>query len=224
MCYYKNQTYIQKGYASDLTDAWFGGEKPNLAKSNSCINLPYIIDGDEVITQSNTCLLYLGKKLAIDSEDAFFHNHTVLDQTMDLRNDLMTIVYPFAGKVKSKDDFPDEAKKHIEKAKGHFATLEGCCRGTNMCGAEPQSGDFALFEMIDEHVSICKSLGIDNVIAGFPKLAALHAAMLAEPSLAKYFASDAYAKWSQNNPLATFYTGFEGEFEYGQTETTTVTM
>ncbi len=109
----------------------------------------------------------------------------------------MKIVYPFAGVVKSKEDFPEGAKKHIEQAKSHFAKLESFCKGTYMCGAAPQSGDFALFEMIDEHVSICKSLGIDNVIAEYPKLAALHAAMFAEPSLAKYFASDAYVKWSQ---------------------------
>ncbi len=82
MCYYRNQSYIQKGYGSNLRENWFGADKPNLAKSNSCINLPYILDGDQVITQSNTCLLYLGRKLAIDSEDDFFLNHTVLDQTM----------------------------------------------------------------------------------------------------------------------------------------------
>ena len=49
----------------DFPETWLGGKKPELAKLNSCINLPYIIDGEQVVTQSNTCMLYLGQKLSI---------------------------------------------------------------------------------------------------------------------------------------------------------------
>ena len=37
------------------------------------------------------------------------YNHTVLDQTYDLRNDLMKVVYPF-GSTKTKADFEAAAK------------------------------------------------------------------------------------------------------------------
>eukprot|EP00961_Rhodomonas_salina_P271784 3672001-Rhodomonas_salina.2 len=45
-------------YGDDMKTAWHEGKKLELIKQNSCINLPYVIDGDFVITQSNTCALY----------------------------------------------------------------------------------------------------------------------------------------------------------------------
>lgn len=44
------------------------------------INLPYIVDGEEVITQSNSCMLYLGHQLGIDTPGNFIKNHQALDQ------------------------------------------------------------------------------------------------------------------------------------------------
>ena len=49
----------------------------------------------------------------------------------------------------------------------------------------------------------------------FPKLKALHTAIKADPALAKYFASDSYAKWAQNNALFTHFTGHGDDFVYG---------
>merc|ERR1711998_668207 len=109
--YHKSQPFTNVGYGDDFRETWFGADKPALVKQNACMNLPYIVDGETVITQSNTCLLYIGQKLGIDSQECFFHNHTVLDQAMDLRNDLMKVVYPF-GAVKSKEEFPEAFKKH----------------------------------------------------------------------------------------------------------------
>lgn len=222
MCYYKSQNHINVSYGADMKEEWFAKDKPVLKKINSCINLPYITNGSEVVTQSNTCLLYLGQKLAIDLPASALMNHTVLDQTMDLRNDLMKIVYPFAGLVKTKEEFPDGARKHIEEtARTHFGKLEGFCKGPYMCGAQPQSGDFALFEMIDQHISIQKEVGATPLlgpeIENCPKLCALHAAMKALPSLAKYFASPSYTEYSQNNPLYTTFTGKGKDFEWGGT-------
>jgi len=225
MFYYKEASFTHIGYASDMQEEWFGKDKPKLIKANACINLPYVIDGDTVVTQSNTCALYLGKKLGIDSEDfgAFIKNHTVLDQAMDLRNDLMNIVYPFAGKVVLPEEFPAGAKKHLESsAAGTFGKLEGYCLGPYMGGDAPQSGDFMLFEMLDQHASICKAVGVANVVDAYPKLKALHAKMKALPSLRAYFASDAYKAWAQNNGLFTHYTGLGPDFEYGNAVTTRV--
>jgi len=217
MMYYKSANHLNVGYGADMKEAWFGGAKPQLAEKNSCINLPYIVDGDNVITQSNTCCLYLGKKLGIDTEDVFFLNHTVLDQTMDLRNDLMKVVYPF-GSVKTKEEFPAAAEDHLEgSTKANFTKLEGLCKGPYMCGAAPQSGDFALFEMLDQHKSIGESVGKPDILDQFPKLKALHAAMKGEASLVKYFEADVYTNWAQNNGLFTHFTGQGSDFEYGPT-------
>jgi len=218
MCYYKEEPFTNWACASDMKETWNEGLKTELIKVNSCANLPFIRDGDQVVTQSNTCLLYLGRKLKIDKEENFIRNHTVLDQVMDLRNALMLVVYPF-GSAKTKEQFPDAAKTHIEgTATTNFAKLEGFCQGPFMCGAEPQSGDFHVFEMIDQHEDICASLGLPSVVEKFPKLKALHSAMKDDPKLAKYFAADCYTKYAQNNAAFTHFVGpgFAGQ-EYGTT-------
>jgi len=212
MMFYKEKAFTNEAFGSDLTEKWFGAKKPELLAKNSCINLPYIIDGDTVVTQSNTCMLYLGGKLGIDKPQNMVRNHTVLDQTMDLRNALMLIVYPF-GAIKTKDGFAEGAGKHIDgDMTGNFTKLEGFCVGPFMCGAEPQSGDFHVWEMIDQHKIIAEGIGKEPFFDKFPKLAALHAAMVAIPSVQKYLASEYYAKYYHNNGLMTHFSGQpEGE-------------
>jgi len=225
MMAYKKQSYTNAAYGADMKETWFGKDKPELLKKNACINLPYIVDGDEVVTQSNTCTLYLGRKLAIDHDVYFFHNHTVLDQTMDLRNDLMKIVYPFAGACPTKDAFPEAAKSHLAgPATTHLTKLENFCKGVYMCGDVPQSGDFQVFEMLDQHASISASIGEASFLDKFPKLKNLHASMKALPALAPYFSSDAYLKWAQNNGLFTHFTGLSDDFVYGATTVDKVTF
>jgi len=171
------------------------------------------------VTQSNSVLLYLGQKLGIDEAAHFFKNHMVLDQVMDLRNDLMGVVYPFSGKVKTKEDFPNGAKEHLaSSAKTNLTKLEGFCVGPYMCGASPQSGDFHVFEMLDQHQSICKKVGEPDVLDTYPKLKALHQQMKAEPKLQTYFEHDCYCKWAQNNGLFTHFTGQDDDFVYSNTE------
>jgi len=216
MCFYKEQKFNNVAYGADMKETWFAGKKEELKKDNTAINLPYIVHKGEVITQSNTCLLYLGQNLGVDKSESFIHNHMILDQAYDLRNDLMKIVYPF-GPVKSKEEFPAAAKDHLDGAKGHCAKLEGLFKGDGpfFNGATPQSGDFSTWEMLDQHVSICKSVGVDNILDGFPKLAGMHAAMIALPTLAKYFEHDCYKTYFQNNGLFTFYTGQPDGADYG---------
>jgi len=217
MCYFKSQPFTNVAYGADMKEAWFAGAKQDLVKKNGCINLPYIMDGDQVLTQSNTCLMYLGKVLGIDTDEDFFQNHCVLDQVMDWRNDLMKVVYP-GETAKTQEEFPEAAKKHIEgSTKTNMTKLEAFCKGLYMCGTAPRSGDFHVFEMLDQHASIAASLSLPSPMDEFPKLKTLHAALKADDKLAKYFEADCYKKWAQNNGLFTHYTGQPNDFEYGPT-------
>lgn len=235
MFYYKQQAFKNVAYGEDMGEKWFAGEKEVLRPKNACINLPYITvnSGDTVITQSNTCLLYIAKMLQIDDAALFFENHTVVDQVMDWRNELMKIVYPFDGKVKTGDAFPAAAEAHMETVKKtHLSKLENFCKaGPYMCGtATPQSGDFHLWEMLDQHCQICDKLGImgggvSGLLAEFPKLRALYSAFKALPALGAYFQSDMYATYAHNNGVFTHFTGFDKEsFVYGGSENKMVAM
>lgn len=216
MCYYKEQKFVNVAFGADVKEKWFEGKKPELVRKNGCINLPYIIDGDRVVTQSNTCLLYLGRRLGIDTQDNFILNHTVLDQTMDLRNDIIKIVYPFDGSVPTKEDFPAAAVKHMEgSATTNLTKLESICVGPYMCGAAPQSGDFHVFEMLDQHQIMCLARGQANIVENFPKLKALHTAMKTDPALARYFDAACYKSYAHNNGLFTYFTGQDANFVYG---------
>lgn len=219
MFYYKGQKFSNVAYGADMMETWHAGKKTELVKLNACINLPYIIDGDVVVTQSNTCTVYLGQRLGIDAPEDFVANHTVIDQAHDLRNNLMEVVYPQpVGHTETHGEFPEAARKHMAgPVKAHFTKLEGFCKGPYMCGDKPQSGDFHVFEMLDQHESLAKSLDEASVLEQFPKLAALHAAMKAEPSLAKYFEADCYAHWATNGPLIAHFTDKPADFEYGPT-------
>ena len=75
--YYAGQNFVDRGYGEDAREKYFGGDKPELAKKNPLINLPYVVDGETVVTQSNSVLIYLGKKLGIDKDEYFIHNHQV---------------------------------------------------------------------------------------------------------------------------------------------------
>ena len=46
----------------------FKTDKPGLVEKNALTNLPYIVDGDIVITQSNACLTYLGRKYNLNGK------------------------------------------------------------------------------------------------------------------------------------------------------------
>jgi len=214
MMFYKEKTFTNASYGSDMQETWFGKRKPELLAKNSCINLPFIIDGDNVVTQSNTCMVYLGGRLGIDRQEHMIRNRTVLDQTMDLRNALVKIVYPF-GAIKTKDAFAEGARQHIDgDMMANFTKLENFCVGRFMCGDEPQSGDFHLWEMLDQHRAIAEAIGKEPFWTKFPKLTEMYAAMKAIPSVQKYLASDFHAKYHHNNGLFTHFTGLPDDAVY----------
>lgn len=51
--------YTQSRYGDADEDKWFKTEKPELHAKNPAINLPYLIDGDKVISQSDAIIVYL---------------------------------------------------------------------------------------------------------------------------------------------------------------------
>ena len=78
---------------------------------------------------------------------------------MDLRNDTMKVVYPFANVVTKQADFKAGLKEHVaQTASMHLAKLEGHCVGPYLCGGEIQSADFHMFEMLDQHVAMCEQV------------------------------------------------------------------
>ena len=198
MCEYAGVEYEDVQYADGAT--WFGTDKPPLKEKNPMINLPYIVDGDVVITQSNSCLMYLGSKLGIDPADVdskHFNNLQVLMEIFDLRNAMIALVYPFAKVNLTKEDFDQNKADQLDKtATTAYEKLEGflALNGSHFFnGAAPASADFHVWEMLDQHSKLAASFGHPDPLEKYTKLKEFYSCFRALPQLAKYFASPAYA-------------------------------
>jgi glutathione S-transferase len=180
--------------------AWFGQRKPELIQKNPMVNLPYVVDGEVVITHSNAVLEYLGDKLGIDGfkdDGEKYANAQCLAEVYDLRNALMQVVYPFHRFTRSAEEFEETCPVHLsQKLPAHLTKLEAwmAMRGTKFLvrDASPTSADFHAFEMLDQHEEIAKRRGAASPLASFPKLRAFYDEFKGLPQLAKYFASSSY--------------------------------
>merc|ERR1719401_3367810 len=109
---YKDEQYdcVAKGGGWDKS-SWFEGGKPKLLKKNALINLPYVISGGRVVTQSTAVYSFLGQKLRLNGAgpDAVTANNEVVAQAYDLRNDTVKVMY--GG---SSGEFPEAAKTFLK--------------------------------------------------------------------------------------------------------------
>merc|ERR1719265_2408716 len=107
-------------------------------------------------------------------------------------------VYPpgiICGSV-TKEQWPTAGPKHLSgPTVTHLKKLEGLCKGSWMCGDGPQSGDFHLFEMIDQHKILAANLRIGDPTKDFPKMQRIHSTLKSDPKLAKYFNSECYKNY-----------------------------
>jgi len=188
-------------------DEWFGSKKEEVKKMNPLANLPFLIDGDKCICQTNAVFLYLGDRTGLNGKDADERLMTIqlLEEVYDLRNRIIELVYPFKEVCRDQGEHDAKMAKHLaEGAKGNYAKFEACVKGPFILGDAISTADFHLFEMLDQHEIMAKTDGVTSLLTDFPKLGALHAAVRAAPTLEKYFASASYAL-PLNNKVANTY-------------------
>jgi len=186
---------------------WFQEDKPVLLKKNAMMNLPYIVDGDFVLTQTDPIINYLGRKFGLHgstiAETAIIEQ--VLAQTKDMRNDAVKLFYSKPEAFKAAiGDYLKNVLKHYIKFDGHFK-LTG---KTFSCSDEVTSADFHLWEMLDQHELLAKAVKAESFLGGFPRLKKFHEDFLSHPKNKAYFAHPT-SKLRINNTMATF--GFSPE-------------
>lgn len=186
MCEYVGASYtavtfdvVEKAGGGWNVDAWFVEKKPELLKLNALTNLPYVRIGDQVVTQSNACFTFLGRRFGLmgSTEEEVSKNEQCLAQVHDLRNDAIGLMYGGFGPDKQAI-FDGKKDGYLEStAKGHFSKLEKWLvhQGTPfLVGPSPQCADFHLWEMLDQHEALAKYVGKPSLLDGFPKLAAFY--------------------------------------------------
>ena len=60
-------------------------------------NLPYVVDGDKCVCQTNAVFLYLGDKYNLNGStpEEKLKNTQLLDEIYDVRNAMIELSYPF---------------------------------------------------------------------------------------------------------------------------------
>ena len=78
-------------------DSWFKNRKPAILAMNPLANLPYIVDGDKCVCQTNAVFWYLGDKYNLNGSTAEekLDNMQLLNEIYDVRNKMIELVYPF---------------------------------------------------------------------------------------------------------------------------------
>ena len=208
---YKEANVVDKQYCTG--EDWFMERKPAILAMNPLANLPYLVDGDKCICQTNAILSYLGDKYGLNgsTEAQKIRTQELLCEIYDVRNSMIDMVYPFKNVCRTKEEFAAKVEQTVSKPPfGKFESILGF--KDNVSGGKwfvladgPGVADFHIFEMLDQHKLLSERTGGPDIFAEFPKCKAFYDAFKALPTLKKYFESADYKTMHVNNIVAGAY-------------------
>eukprot|EP01083_Nonionella_stella_P097038 272780_1 len=186
---YKDHIYTQ-GDAPDFDRSVWLSEKKKNDWGLDFPNLPYMVDGDLRITQSNAILNYVAEKAKIGSTDVKVRARAAcfLEQVVDWRSATCKMAYG-TGDLEGHQSYV-EAKilPSFEIALGDNEWL---------CGDKIEACDFAFYEMLFQH-----SVYYKGILKNFPKLEAYLTRFESLPQIKDYLESDRFGTWPFNNKVA----------------------
>lgn len=219
MCSYADVKYIAQNH--DCTPKEDGGfdlkpwfdDKVALKERNPLMNLPYILDGEAVVCQTNACFAYLGRKFGLlgSNEMETSQCEQLLCEVYDLRGSMVGFAY---SANKDKDVAKEAAQKVADNVTGRNGSLQkfelwlareksNGASGTFLVGNKASAPDFHLWEMLHQYKEMSLYYGLAPILANFPCLDQFYASFAALPGNAKYLSS-ALAKLPFNNKGAGF--------------------
>ena len=191
-------------------------------------NLPYLIDGDVRVVQSDAILRYLARKFGLEGDDDA--EKTLADQMVGVAKDQMdtflSLTYArWLAKLRKQSwdeaAWEGERARYVEKrAPAAFAKFEAHLRGSRattpatpsfpwFAGARVTYADFFIYELVDQHRGFCGP----GVLDGLPLLTSFMARLEALENVSRYLASDAFLARPYHNRYSQF-TVAPGEAPY----------
>ena len=227
---YKLQPIVENDNVSFDGSDWTNKDKIELKKRNSLINLPYmeIIDDEDqkhLISQSNACLLYLGRKFKMLGSNEV--EQTRCEQLLLETNDLRGIITSFAYTHFKNKDLEKEAAKEVftrafqKNDAGKMQKFEHWLSSNDnsmfLLNNNVSIPDFNLFDILDFYIEFLKHYNLvdekndDKILsaAGFTKLNKFFIDFKNLPKMKKYFNSILY-KLPYTNKSANFGSGSKG--------------
>lgn len=210
MVLYSGTTLIAENYDPGLVDGeldrshWIKS-KETLRPKNALINLPYVIDGDVIVTQSNACLSHLGRKFGMLGANMLETSQCdqLLCEAMDLRNSIVGFCYG-AGRDVAKvlgDMAQGGSLSKLNAWMEHKCAKESC-DGTFFVGSSATAPDFHIWELLDQLSSVAKFYSLETPFASYAKLVEFYGLFRALPGNAAYFAATKLSQLPANNLMA----------------------
>lgn len=161
-------------------------------------NMPYLVDGDVRITQSNAILRYVARKFDMTghSEEEKIRVDVIENQAMDFRNGFVRLVYgtkPEDFAVKS-----EEYKTNVKTMIGLFDKFLGV-KHKYFAGDQLTFVDFIMYELLDQH-----RLFADGFLDSFDNLKNFMGNFEAVPAIKEFMQSEKCFKGDINNKSALF--------------------
>mmetsp|Transcript_4613 Transcript_4613/g.9345 ORF Transcript_4613/g.9345 Transcript_4613/m.9345 type:complete len:230 (+) Transcript_4613:24-713(+) len=208
---YKQVQYEDTQYATN--ESWFNGRKPAILEMNPLANLPYLVDGDTCVCQTNAVLHYLGEKLSLNgnTEAQKLRTSELLCEIYDVRNGMIDLSYPSHQVCRTEEEYRAKAESMVGalpfgKFEAILALEDNASGGKWFVLQEgPGVADFHIWEMLDQHRVLAERMGSPESLDQFPRCKAFHEAFRALPSLQRYFASDAYALEINFKPADAYF-------------------
>ena len=230
---YKLQPVLNENNLTYDGSEWHDKDKIELKKRNPLINLPYIelnnSTGDVIlISQSNACLSFLGRKFDMFGKNEF--DVSKCEQLLLETNDLRSVITSFAYTQFKDKDLENTAAKDVfirafqNNNAGKIQKFEKWLMESNdnknyfLVGDEITIPDFNLFDILDFYIEFLKYYNFvkdknnKNIFyeLGYPNISKFYNNFIQLPKMQKYFNSIFYTL-PYTNKSAKFGSGIKGE-------------
>jgi len=191
---YTGEAYEEKRY-NDFTE-WFEKDKPKLASEGLPFpNLPYYVDGDVKLTQSNVILRYIGDKHHLSGKDGKQKYEVMIleQQASDVRTSWIRLCY--------NPDFEKLKDEYINKTlPGHLNNLSNYLGKKKwMIGDEITYPDFNFYDILN--MNLCLD---PHALDKYQNLKEYMERFEALPKVKEYMHSPRYIQWPINAHIAQF--------------------
>jgi len=158
-------------------------------------NLPYLVDGDLKLTQTNAILRYLGAKYNLLGENTKVQAHSdmMLEEAMDMRNALVRTVYN-PGYENLVDEYFNQVNIKFKRYEAFLGSKDWFAGGE-----QPTICDFHVYELLDQH-----TLMRPGCLKDYPKLCNFLERFATLPKIKAYLESDKCIKRPCNNKHAAW--------------------
>eukprot|EP00616_Rhizochromulina_sp_CCMP1243_P008986 CAMPEP_0118997144 /NCGR_PEP_ID=MMETSP1173-20130426/61256_1 /TAXON_ID=1034831 /ORGANISM="Rhizochromulina marina cf, Strain CCMP1243" /LENGTH=746 /DNA_ID=CAMNT_0006948567 /DNA_START=93 /DNA_END=2330 /DNA_ORIENTATION=+ len=195
---------------------WFT-EKAAMKLRNPLSNLPFLIDGELVICQSNACYAYLGRKFGLwgDTPLEQILCEELLGELSDLKSLNSAFVYG------QHDDVLGAAAQLLAKLthkNGILPKIDATLRestekggaGAFLLGTHASAPDFALWTILHQLQVMARVFDLPSPSSTFPHLDVFMRLFAAQPENSKYLDSPLHTQLPFNNKTACFGSAPDG--------------